>query len=49
MTIKKQWAILEEYEMNKLKIGVSTEIEILTDKENKIRNTIVCLKNKGLN
>ena len=34
--------------MNKLKIGVSTEIEILIDKESKIRNTIVCLKNKGL-
>ena len=44
VALKRRWKNLEEFEMIKLEIKVSAEIEILKDEENKIRNTIDCLK-----
>ena len=44
VALKRLWKNLEEFEMIKLEIKVSAEIEILKDEENKIRNTIDCLK-----
>ena len=40
ITIKRQWKNLEEFEINKLEIGVSTKKEVLADEENKTINTI---------
>ena len=42
--IKRLWNNLSEFEMNALEIKINNEIEILTNKEKKIRNTIDCLK-----
>ena len=44
VALKRRWKNLEEFEMIKLEIKVSAEIEILKDEENKIRNTLDCLK-----
>ena len=35
---------LDEFEMNALEIKLNAEVEILKNKEKKIRNTIDCLK-----
>ena len=44
VVINRVWKNLEEFEINRLEIKVSAEIEISIDEENKIINKIDCLK-----